>query len=508
MASLSGLFISLCLFILSLVYVYKWRSNKALESRKNLPPSPRKIPIIGNLHQLDAFPYRSLCSLSQRYGPLMLLHFGKVPVLVASSFDAAHEILKNNDLAFSNRPKSSITNKLAYGAKDVAFSPYGEYWRQMRSICVLQLLSNKRVQSFKRVREEATSNMIDTIRRLGCSSCPVNLSDLLASLTNGVICRAAFGKKYDKEGEGYNFKKSLEEVGKLLGTLCIGDYIPWLSWIDHISGLHARMDKVAKQFDEFLDGVIKEHRDQESENRVFGGNKDQLNFVDILLQFQRENRDTSPIEDASIKAIILDMFAAGTDTTYTALEWTIAELLRNPKTLKILQNEVRTVAGIKEEITEKDLEKMQYLKVVMKESLRLHGPAPLLVPRESTKDTTIMGYDIAAGTQAVINYWAIGRDPSLWEYPEEFRPERFFHTNIDYKGLDFELLPFGVGRRGCPGRSFALSIYELALAKLVHKFDMILPSGERGEDLDMSEVNGIVKYKKFPLMVLAIPVAS
>lgn len=429
-------------------------------------------------------------------------------MLVASSIDAAHEILKNHDLAFSNRPKSSITNKLTYGCKDVGFSPYGEYWRQMRSICVFQLLSNKRVQSFCRVREEETSNMIDTIRRLGCSSRPVNLSDLLASLTNGVICRATFGRKYDKEGEGKNFKKLLLDLGKLMATPCIGDYIPWLSWIDHVSGLYAKLDTVATQFDEFLEEVLKEHRDQASENRASGGNKDQLDFVDILLQFQRENRDASPIEDASIKAIILDIFAAGTDTTYTALEWTIAELLRNPKILKILQNEVRTVAGIKEEITEKDLAKMQYLKLVIKESLRLHGPAPLLVPRESTKDTIIMGYDISAGTQAVINYWAIGRDPSLWEYPQEFRPERFFDTNINYKGLDFELLPFGVGRRGCPGRSFALHIYELALAKLVHKFDMILPNGERGEDLDMSEVNGIVKYKKFPLMILAIPFAS
>ncbi|XP_073154851.1 cytochrome P450 71A6-like [Henckelia pumila] len=510
MSYLSQFIVSLPLLAIFLFFVYKWRRNEA----SNLPPSPRKLPLIGNFHQMGALPHRSLHSLSRRYGPLMLLHFGKVPVLVASSAEAAREIMKNQDLIFSNRPKSTVPDKLLYGSLDVAFAPYGEYWRQIRSICVLHLLSNKRVQSFGRLREEETSIMIDNIRR-SSSAGVVNLSDVLATLTNNVVCRAALGRKYASKGEGDKLRKLLKEFVQLLGSSCIGDYIPCLSWIDRLNGLHTKLDKVGKELDQFLERVVKEHRDIEQvvlkKKRVNVGEEEEeeeLDFVDILLQFQRENEDTSHFEDNSIKAIIMDVFAAGTDTTYTAVEWAVIELLRHPESMKKLQDEVRAICATKGEITESDLEKMQYLKLVMKESLRMHAPIPLLVPRESTKDTKIMGYDIASGTQVIINSWAIGRDPSSWEHPEEFRPERFLDRNTDYKGLDFELIPFGAGRRGCPGVTFATAVFELALAKLVHNFDMALPDGESGENLDMTEVNGIAVHRKFPLMIIATPPAS
>lgn len=174
------------------------------------------------------------------------------------------------------------------------------------------------------------------------------------------------------------------------------------------------------------------------------------------------------------------MFAAGTDTTYTVLEWAMTELLRNPEILRKVQNEVQGIVKEKQHITEDDLENMHYLKAVIKETLRLHPPIPLLVPRESIQDVKVMGYDIAAGTLVITNSWAIGRDPTSWEEPNEFRPERFLGTSIDFKGHDFELIPFGAGRRGCPGTMFAMAINELALANLLHKFDWALPGGARG----------------------------
>ena len=197
------------------------------------------------------------------------------------------------------------------------------------------------------------------------------------------------------------------------------------------------------------------------------------------------------------------MFGAGTSTTLKAIEWTMAELIRNPKTMKRLQNEVREVAGSKDEISEQDLEKMPYLKAVMKESLRLHTPVPLLVPRESTQDTNVLGYDIASGTRVIINAWAISRDPSLWENPEEFRPDRFLDTSINFRGVHFEFTPFGAGRRGWPGVTFAVAVDELALAKLVHKFDFGLPNGVNMKELDMSESRGMATHKKCPLLVVA-----
>ncbi|KAL3835259.1 hypothetical protein ACJIZ3_009995 [Penstemon smallii] len=487
------------LFIL-LLLLYKWNYSKP---KKNLPPSPKKLPLIGNLHQLGPYPHRSLQSLSRHHGPLMLLHLGSVPVLVVSTADAAREIMKTQDLIFSNRPKLRIPDKLLYSCKDVSFAPYGEYWRDVRSICVLQLLSNKRVQSFRHVRETETSLMIQKIK-LQESSSVVNLSDVFSTLTNDIVCKAAFGRKYNNtnsnsDGQQQCFKVLLAEFVELLGRFSVGDYIPWLGWIDGINGLSRRVEKVAKEFDQFLEGVI-------SEKKLDKDHKGS-DFVDILIEIQKESEDTShPIENDVIKALILDMFAAGTDTTSSALVWTMTELLRHPNTLKNLQNEVKEVtAAGKEEITEDDLDKMHYLKAVIKESLRLHSPLPLLVPRESTEDTKVMGYEIAARTQVIINAWAISRDPLLWEDPQEFKPERFLKTSIDFKGVHFELIPFGAGRRGCPGLMFAVAVIELALAKLVHKFNIGLPKGETEKDLDISEVNGITVHKKHPLLVVINP---
>ncbi|KAG8378742.1 hypothetical protein BUALT_Bualt07G0016800 [Buddleja alternifolia] len=295
-------------FILFIIFLHNRRSTAAPPPQKTLPPSPRKLPIFGNFHQLGTYPNRSLHSLSKHYGHLMLLHFGRVPVLVVSSADAACEIMKHQDLIFSNRPKLHIPDRLLYGSKDVAFTQYGEHWRQARSICMLQLLSNKRVQSFRRVREEETSVMIDKIKQMGSLSSIINLSEVLVRITNDVICRVALGRKYSDGGEGKMFKELLGEFLELLGSFSIGDYISWLSWIDRVGGLDARLERVAKLFDEFLEGVVVEHRRRRKDETVRGdgaGEDQGFDFVDILLEFQRENEGTSPVEDDTIKAIVL-----------------------------------------------------------------------------------------------------------------------------------------------------------------------------------------------------------
>ena len=200
-----------------------------------------------------------------------------------------------------------------------------------------------------------------------------------------------------------------------------------------------------------------------------------------------------------------DVFAGGTDTTQTVMEWAMSELLKKPITLQKLQAEVREVTQGKPEITQDDLEKMRYLKAVIKETLRFHVPAPLLVPRESTRDIKIMGCDIPAGTLVLVNASAIARDPILWENPEEFQPERFLNSKIDFRGLNFELIPFGSGRRVCPGINFAMSVTELALAKLVNKFNFTLPDGIKPNDLDMTEAPGVTIHRKLPLHAIATP---
>ncbi|XP_060204541.1 cytochrome P450 71A3-like [Lycium barbarum] len=484
--------------------LHQWFFSTSNTQKRLLPPSPRKLPIIGNLHQLGQHPHRTLHKLSEKYGPVMLLHLGSKPVLVASSVEAARDIMKTHDHVWSNRPKSSNADGLLYGSKDVAFSPYGEYWRQIRRVTVLHLLSNKRVQSYSDVREEETSNMIEKIRQqCDSSNSVIDLRDLLSCMTNNIISRVAIGRTYNEGESGIAVKALVEELLELLGIFNIGDYIPWLKWVNKINGLDTRVKKVAKDLDAFLETVIEERviRNKKEEHRA-GEAKD---FVDVLLEIQNGKETGFPLQRDSLKAILLDSFIAGIDTTTTALEWVMTELLRHPRAMEKLHNEVRQLAQGKAEIIEDDLANMHYLKAVIKEALRLHPPVPLLVPRESMEDVKLLGYHIPAKTQVFINVWAIGRDPLSWDDPEEYRPERFLNSDIDVKGLNFELIPFGAGRRGCPGSVFSIVVNELALANLVYNFNFALPEGIKEEDLDMTECTGIAIRRKLPLLAVAIP---
>nr|QCF60513.1 cytochrome P450 [Salvia dorisiana] len=489
------------LLILSFIFLVHLLLKKS--STKRLPPSPLKLPIIGNIYLAGSLPHRSFHSLSKRYGEVMLLQFGSKPVVVASSAKAAREIMLNQDLIFASRPRFSTADRLLYGGRDIAFAAYGDHWRKGRSMCVLHLVSNKRVQSFRPIRDEETSLMTEKIKRF--SPGVVNLSKVFMDLTNDVVCRAVLGRKYgggdDREKP---FNQILKMIVEMLQRYNVGDFVPWLGWINRVNGVEAQVEKIFKMTDQFMEGLLREYREKKSSDDAV------VNFADALLQLQRESKDSDPVEDDVIKALILDMFGGGTDTTFTALEWTMAELIRNPRTMKLLQKEVREVARNKNgiDINEDDLDKMPYLKAVSKESLRLHPPLPLAVPRELTQDTNLLGYDIPRGALVLVNCWAISRDPLLWENPNEFRPERFFNTSIDYKGLHFEMIPFGAGRRGCPGIGFAMSLYELALSRLVNEFDFGMPNGGREEDLDMTEAPGFAVHKKSPLLVVATPRAS
>lgn len=199
------------------------------------------------------------------------------------------------------------------------------------------------------------------------------------------------------------------------------------------------------------------------------------------------------------------MFAAGTDTTFITLDWAMTELLMNPTAMKRAQDEVRSIVGDRETVSESDLPHMHYLKAVIKETFRLHPPAPVLVPRESMNSVTIDGYDIPARTRIFVNAWAIGRDPESWRNPNAFMPERFLNSSIDFKGQDFELIPFGAGRRGCPAITFGTASVEIALAQLLHSFDWELPTGVTTEDMDMTEVFGITMHRIEELVAVAKP---
>ncbi|KAK4489013.1 hypothetical protein RD792_004805 [Penstemon davidsonii] len=490
----------LSLIILFSLYLFtKWLLKP--RANRRLPPSPPKLPILGNLHQLSRLAHRSFQSLGRNYGPVMLLHFGTKPVIIIQSADAAMEIMKTHDLAFANKPHTYTTRRLLYDLKDISIAPYGEYWRKLKSICVLQLLSTKMVQSFQFIREEETALLMKKIKSCSSSGMPVNLSELFLSLTNDVICRSAFGRKHDEAEGGKKFLILLTEVLQLIGSLSIGEHIPCLSWINSVNGFNTRVEKVAKEVDCFLDRVIQEHMNEGMQSDNTDKDESEQNFLDILLKLYKDNTTGVSIDIENIKAIILDIFAGGTDTTSTALEWAMTELLRHPIVMNKLQKEVREILRDKQDITSHDLEKMHYLKAVVKETLRYHTPIPFLA-RVAREDVKVMGYEVEAGTMIITNAWAIGRDPASWDEPEKFNPERFLNSSIDFKGLDFELLPFGAGRRRCPGIGFAMASVELVLANVVQKFEWELPEGMKREDLDVIEQPGVTIHRKNPLSVI------
>ncbi|CAI0451606.1 unnamed protein product [Linum tenue] len=490
---------SLLLFLFLSAKFLLLLSNK--ESNSNSPPSPWKLPILGNLHQLGTHPHRTLRSLSLSHGPLFLLRLGSAPTLVASSPESAKQIMKTHDLAFSNRPYSAISNRLLYNYKDLSQTPYSAYWRQMRAICVTRLLSARRVDSFRHIREQEAALLVATIEEGASHGTLLDLGELISRMTNDVVCRVAFGRKYgdDDDGEeegGRKFKLMLEEFGAVLGTVNVADFIPWLGWVNRFNGLDRRVEKVFAEFDEFLDRVVEEKSEEEEE-------EEEKDIVDVLLQIQRETPD-SAVDRDTIKAIVLDMFAAGSDTTYTALEWTMTEILRHPRVMEKLQQEIRVILGDERNVREEVIERMDYLKAVIKESFRLHPPIPLLVPRESTQDVKVQGYDVPEKTRVIVNAWAIGRDSKRWgDDAEEFRPERFLNSKVDFKGQDFELIPFGAGRRGCPGISFATASMEITLVSMLHRFDWSVPGGEEGGGLDADEAPGLAVHRRTPL--LAVP---
>ncbi|KAK7252309.1 hypothetical protein RIF29_36158 [Crotalaria pallida] len=480
-------------FIISILFVIKLTR---LSSKSNLPPSPPKLPIIGNLHQLGTLPHRSLRALSQKYGPLMLLHLGQAPTLVVSSADIVQEIAKTHDVAFSNRFETTAAKIFFYGCKDLSFVPYGEEWRQKRKVCVLGLLSMKMVKSFFSIRQQEVGDLVNTIREACISKKSyVNLSEMLMETSINISSRCVLGKKYDAQ-DGVVDGVLVRKIMRQFATFGVGDFFPSLGWVDVLTGLISEFKATFAVLDAFLDEVIAEHDERRNGNHDDEKSNDE-DFVDKLLQLQDSGR---MLERDSIKAILMDMFIGGSDTTSITSEWAIAELVKNPNTMKKAQEEARRVVRNKLTLDENDVNQMNYLKCVIKETLRLHPPLPLL-PKQTISSVKLKGYDIPPKTKVILNAWAIQRDLELWENSEEFIPERFESSQVNLKGQDFQLIPFGIGRRGCPGISFGLASIEYKLANLLYWFDWKLPRTNNGlmQDIDMNEMKGLSIAKKKPL---------
>ncbi|KAL5735709.1 hypothetical protein ACOSQ2_030497 [Xanthoceras sorbifolium] len=471
-----------------------WKRSKTNDTTLNLPPGPWKLPVIGNLHQLVGYlRHHRLRDLAIEYGPFIHLQLGEVSTIVVSSPEFAIEVMKTHDAIFASRSYSFVNNIMTYNSSDIALSPYGDYWRQLRKIATLEVFSTKRVQSFRSIREEEVSNLINWIASKAGSM--INISDTFYSLTNGITSRAAFGKKC-KDGE--KFLSLLEETNALPSGFNLAELFPSIEWLLlRITRIKSQVEKLHQEVDQIFENIINEHKKGKSE-----GNDD---LVDVLLRVQEDGDNGFHLATNSIKAVLWDVFAAGSETSATTIDWAMSELIKNPKVMKKVQVEVREIFNRNGKVDETGINEMKYLKLVIKETLRLHPPLPFIIPRLCRERCEIKGFEIPIKTRIIVNAWAIGRDPKYWREPESFIPERFIDSSIDYRGTNFEFIPFGAGRRICPGITFGVSSVEVALAMLLYHFDWKLPNEMKHEDLDMTESSSSSVRRKEDLYVIPIP---
>ncbi|WMV26266.1 hypothetical protein MTR67_019651 [Solanum verrucosum] len=466
-----------------------------IQKRKRYPPGPTGLPILGHLHLLGKNPHKDLQKLAKKHGPIMYVQLGLVPTIVASSVDAAEKVLKTYDHIFANRPHHEASQHLAYGQKNLVFAKYDVYWRNIRKLCTVHLLSNQKINSFQSMRKQEVELLIESLKKESRDRVVVDLSAKVTSLNANLTCLMVFGKKYmDEDLDKRGFKAIVQDVVHLSATPNLGDFFPFLGAID-LQGITRKLKDLSKVFDEFLEKIIDEHVNPHEHKQ----NKD---FVDTMMDIMQSGEAKFQFDRRHIKAILFDMLIAAMDTTASSTEWILTELLRHPQVMKKLQKELQQVVGLNRMVEESDLENSNYLDMVVKEGLRLHPVAPLFY-HESMEDCVVDGFHVQKGSRIIINCYAIHRDPNVWPEPEKFLPERFVGSSVDFRGRDFQLLPFGSGRRSCPGMQLAVSIVRLVVAQLVHCFEWELPNGIQPCDLDIDEKFGIVTCREKPL--LAIP---
>ncbi|TVU43844.1 hypothetical protein EJB05_10342, partial [Eragrostis curvula] len=518
MAQQAVLFLVVVLVLLLLLLLRRrWFTTTTTTRRDHgLPPSPPgvKLPILGHLHLVDLRrPHVSLRDLADRHAAgdgLLVLQLGQVANLVVSSPRGAEAILRAHDHAFASRPPSAVSDILFSGGSDVALASYGEYWRQARKLVTTHLLSARKVHLLRRARHEETRLVLAKLR--AAANVVDDVGDLLGTFVNDVVSRAVSGRLVRDEGRNRTFRELSAANGELLGGFNLDNYFPTLakllSFITPAGMACAEARRCRNRWDHLLDTIIDEHHrdeapsssshDHQDDNII---NEDDGDFIDVLLSLQHEYGLTRD----QVKVILMDMFAAGTDTSSIVLEYAMIELIRNPHIMTKLRAEIISNTPREQDMVNEDnLNNMPYLKAVVKETIRLHPPVPLLLPRISMEKCHVNGYTIPAGMRVIVNAWALARDAKSWDKAQEFMPERFLdnNTSVDFMGRDFKFIPFGAGRRMCPGMNFGLATVEIMLANLLYTFNWELPPGTKKEDIDMTDVFGLTMHPKHKLKLV------
>ncbi|RVX00943.1 Geraniol 8-hydroxylase [Vitis vinifera] len=450
---------------LLLLFSFVWSCVKVLTigftNRKSgvarLPPGPRPFPIIGNLLKLGEKPHQSLTILSKTYGPLMSLKLGSTTTIVVSSSEAAQE--PQEDLQHAD-------------------------------------FSSHRVDAGQVRRQNIVQQLLGHAQESCSSGRPVDIGRATFTTTLNLLSNTIFSVNLAHYNSNFSqeFKDLIWSIMEEAGKPNLADFFPVLRLVDP-QGILKRMTVCFNKLVEVFDGFI----EQRLPLKASSANNDVL---DGLLNLDKQHDHELSSND--VRHLLVDLFSAGTDTTSSTVEWAMAELLNNPNLMAKARSELGKVVGKEKMVEESDISKLPYLQAVVKETFRLHPPVPFLVPRKTEMKSEILGYAVPKNAHVLVNVWAIGRDFTIWSNPNSFVPERFLECEIDVKGRDFQLIPFGAGRRICPGLLLGHRMVHLMLASLLHSFDWKLEDGLKPEDMDMTEKFGFTLRKAQPLQAVPI----
>ncbi|KAL8476059.1 hypothetical protein ACS0TY_028651 [Phlomoides rotata] len=492
-----------------LIYFFYYHYHGARNNNRPPPRAAGALPIIGHLHlfSTNQLLHNTLGSMSDKYGPVFTIKLGSHENLVVSSLEIAKECFTTLDKVFADRPKTTATRILSYDFSMFSFAPYGPYWRHMRKIATLELLSHRRVDMLYHLR---ASEVRTSLKELYDSSKQGGLEDMkqwFGDLTLSASVRMVGGKRFVGSEEGRMHQKMIRDFFYYFGVFVLEDAIPSLGWLD-LQGHRKRMKRVAKELDVLIGKWMEEHKERRSRIAGEGVRVIDQDFMDVMLTYMEDAAELTDDFDADTicKSTCLNMILGGSDTVMVTLTWALSLLLNHPHVLKKAQEEVYHYVPKERHVEESDITNLVYLQAVVKETLRLYPPSPIIGLHSSLEDCTISpaGYSVPSGTRLIVNIWKIQRDGDLWPEPLQFRPERFLtsHKDIDVRGQNFELIPFGSGRRSCPGTSLALQMVHFTLASLLHCYELSRPDDV---EIDMTESPGTTNLKATPLQIYVTP---
>lgn len=483
---------------------FKWYQFKST-ILTSIPPGPYSLPIIGYLPFLTPDLHKQFTNMAHTYGPIFKFYVGSKLQVVINTPELVKEVVRDQDEIFANRGPTIASSVLTYGGQDIVFAKNDSNWRKLRKIFIQEVLSNKNLEacgSFR--RDEVRKTIKNVYNKIGTA---VDISSIAFFTEANVVKRMVWENSLDESAKDSNLGAELQMVSskiiELLGKPNLSDFFPCLAWFD-LQGVERDMKRELKKLEHIFKRMI-DLRVESNNKMPKDGTWDarKKDFLQILLELKGRN-DATSLNITQIKNLLMNVMIGGTETTTTLIEWAMTEIIKNHEVMKRIQEELAEIVGINNIVEEHHLLKLQYLDATIKETFRLHPVGPLLIPRCPSQDCVVGGYTIPKGCNVFLNVWAIHRDPRYWDNPLDFNPERFLSyeraDKFDYTGNNMKFMPFGSGRRVCPGIPLAQKMQMFILASLLHSFDWRLPEGE---EHDLSEKFGISLKKRKPL--IAIP---